>query len=360
MSSTTTADPQQQWPADDITHILTDVEPAVFIDRDNTLIHNDGDLGDPDAVKLKRGVAEGLMALRMAGFRLIVITNQGGVARGAYSEADVDAVHQRIAGVVEEQAQQQPVIDRFYYCPYHPDGAVEEYRRDHPWRKPHPGMLLQAARDMNLDLASSWLIGDQGRDVQAGRAAGCRTILIGEDEQVVREQRPTAAVADFAAAVELILRQTTRERPVTNGASGETMATATTTKRGRKGKRSQSSSAEDADPAVETRAAPPATGGTPPEGHTPSRRPAREAGDTALEPLRRTMVELTEELRTQRQRQAEFTPLKMAAGLCQLLVLLLALLGLLQINEPSVMMGWLGYAVLMQLVTITLLLFESR
>ena len=158
------------------------MDTAVFLDRDNTLIANDGDLGDPEEVHLLRGVAEGLRTLREAGYRLVVVSNQGGVARGAFTEDDVDAVHQKIATLVDRGASGQDVINRFYYCPYHPEATVEEYRRDHPWRKPQPGMLLQAARDMNLDLARSWIIGDQPRDVEAGRAAGCHTMLLTRDD----------------------------------------------------------------------------------------------------------------------------------------------------------------------------------
>lgn len=302
------------------------VDAAVFLDRDNTLIHNDGDLGDPDKVRLKDGVAEGLKALRVAGYRLVVITNQGGVARGRYTEADVDAVNQRIATEVEQVTKQRPLIDRFYYCPYHPDGEIEEYRRDHPWRKPHPGMLLQAARDLNIDLSTSWVIGDQLRDVQAGRTAGCRTIMICEDEQLIRQCKPTAAVADFAAAVELIMKQTAEERPLPNGASLGTGGPKTLRQPG-------------------MRAGAPAD--------------VMDGSDGAQQ-LRRTMLELTEELRTARQRRAEFTPLKMAAGFCQLLVLLMALLGLLQLSNPSALMSWMGFAILMQLFTVTLLLVDSR
>lgn len=129
------------------------MRPAIFLDRDNTLIANEGDLGDPARVQLREGVADGLRSLRQAGYSLIVVTNQGGVARGRFSEADVDAVHQRIAELVDEATSAQGLIERFYYCPYHPEGTVPEYQREHPWRKPQPGMLLQAARDLDLDLA---------------------------------------------------------------------------------------------------------------------------------------------------------------------------------------------------------------
>ncbi len=170
--------------------ILSSVEPAVFIDRDNTLIANDGDLGDPEQVRLLDGAGEALRLLRDAGLRLVVITNQGGVARGRFTEANVHAVHRRIEELLETEGSS---VDGFYFCPFHPEGTVPEYRREHPWRKPQPGMLLQAARDLQLDLQRSWMIGDQDRDVVAGHAAGCRTILIRH------EGRDTAAAATGTA-----------------------------------------------------------------------------------------------------------------------------------------------------------------
>jgi D-glycero-D-manno-heptose 1,7-bisphosphate phosphatase len=162
---------------------LRELDPAmrraIFLDRDNTLIANDGDLGDPRRVALLRGAAAAVSSLRGLGYAIVVVTNQGGVARGKYSEADVDAVNYRIAELVKKTS--GAVIDRFYYCPYHPEATIEDYRRDHPWRKPAPGMLLQASRDMDIDLVNSWMIGDQVRDVAAGQAAGTRTIYLTGD-----------------------------------------------------------------------------------------------------------------------------------------------------------------------------------
>jgi|GEM_PF-251193 len=149
---------------------------AVFLDRDNTIIHNDGDLGDPAQVRLIQGAASAIASLKGLNYRIIVVTNQGGVARGKFTEADVDRVNERINELI--RANSGVFIDRFYYCPYHPEGTVDRYRRDHPWRKPRPGMLLQAARDLGLDLRQSWMIGDQMRDVQAGFSAGVVPILL--------------------------------------------------------------------------------------------------------------------------------------------------------------------------------------
>lgn len=153
---------------------------AAFLDRDNTIIRNDGDLGDPTKVQLIQGAAAAIASLCGLGYRIIVVTNQGGVARGKYTEEDVAKVHDRIAQLVDEKAN-GATIDAFYYCPFHPEGTVEKYKREHEDRKPQPGMLIKAAEDFNLDLAQSWMIGDQMRDVEAGLAAGCRTILLKSD-----------------------------------------------------------------------------------------------------------------------------------------------------------------------------------
>ena len=166
----------------DLTHHFLHVRypfvmtPAVFLDRDNTLIAGDGDLGDPNEVGLLQGAASAVASLRGLGFAVVVITNQGGVARGQYGEKDVEACNSRLNELIHQTS--GACIDRFYYCPYHPHGNVPQYKREHPWRKPGPGMILQGADDLDIDLTRSWTIGDQLRDVQAGVAAGTRTILL--------------------------------------------------------------------------------------------------------------------------------------------------------------------------------------
>lgn len=161
------------------------MDAAVFLDRDNTIIRNDGDLGDPEQVELMQGAASAIASLCGLGFKIVVVTNQGGVARGKYREQDVEAVNERVRAVVAATCTGAR-IDRFYFCPYHPEATVSRYRQEHPWRKPQPGMLLAAAADMNLDLSRSWMIGDQMRDIEAGQAAGVRTILLSEDPSALK------------------------------------------------------------------------------------------------------------------------------------------------------------------------------
>jgi D-glycero-D-manno-heptose 1,7-bisphosphate phosphatase len=295
--------------------MLVTVRAAVFLDRDNTLIANDGDLGDPNQVRLLDGVAGGIRALRDAGFRIVVITNQGGVARGVFTEDDVQAVNEQLSRLVDEQAGAGGLIDRVYYCPYHPEGVISAYRREHPWRKPHSGMLLQAAHDLQLDLARSWMIGDQPRDIRAGQSAGCRTVLLGQLGDEPPDLRPTACAGCFLDAVGIVLDRV-----------------------------------DDADrPAPATAAPPPAaSSGTDPATGNP------------LEPLRRAVTDLADELRSARQRRAEFTALKMAASVCQLLALALLVPGLLQLRDTDAYLRWMAGAAFMQLLTITFLLVEQR
>jgi D-glycero-D-manno-heptose 1,7-bisphosphate phosphatase len=148
---------------------------AVFFDRDGTLIEDPGYLNHPDQVNLLDGAAEVLKELKLLGYRAVVVTNQSGVARGIVSEEMLGRIHERLGELL---AQKGAALDGIYYCPYHPEGVIPKYRQDSDWRKPAPGMLLAAAEEMEIDLTRSWVIGDSSRDVEAGRRAGCRTILL--------------------------------------------------------------------------------------------------------------------------------------------------------------------------------------
>ena len=184
------------------------VNPAVFLDRDNTLIANDGDLGNPADLLLLDGVPEAILRLRNAGFKIVVVTNQGGVARGQFTEDDVQLLHTELARLIDAHAKNRGLIDRFYYCPFHPQGQLLEYRREHPWRKPQPGMLLQAAEDLDLELSKSWMIGDQDRDIESGKAAGCRTVLINPNSDASEKGEADHLADDLRGAAQIILAAT--------------------------------------------------------------------------------------------------------------------------------------------------------
>ena len=148
---------------------------AIFLDRDGTIIEDPGYLSHPEQVNLLDGAAEALNELRAMGYKVVVVSNQSGIARGILSENDLEEIHDRLRQLLAEKG---AYLDQIYYCPYHPDGVVPKYRKESDWRKPNPGMLLAAADEMGIDLSQSWSIGDSSRDVEAGLRAGCKTILI--------------------------------------------------------------------------------------------------------------------------------------------------------------------------------------
>jgi len=150
-------------------------DKAIFLDRDDTLIEDPGYINSPEQVKLLDGVAEALIELKALGYKLVVVTNQSSVARGIVSEKVLGEIHNRLEQLLEEK---KAFLDRIYYCPYHPDGAVKKYRKESDFRKPNPGMLLKAAEEMGLDLGQSWCVGNSISDMEAGLRAGCKTILI--------------------------------------------------------------------------------------------------------------------------------------------------------------------------------------
>lgn len=150
--------------------------PAIFFDRDNTLIIGTEYLGDPAQVELMPGAATAAARARKLGYATVVVSNQSGVARGYFDEATVQAVNQRMEDLLlAENA--DAIIDREEYCPFHPQGSIERYAIESDLRKPKPGMIFKAAHALALDLRNSWMIGDAPRDIEAGAAAGCRTIL---------------------------------------------------------------------------------------------------------------------------------------------------------------------------------------
>jgi D,D-heptose 1,7-bisphosphate phosphatase len=173
--------------------------PAVFFDRDNTLIANAGYLGDPRRVTLLAGAADAVAAVRTLGYAIVIFSNQSGVARGYFTEDAVHAVNKRIEKLLR-LSNNRAVIDRHEFCPDHPTAVVLRYRRDGNRRKPNPGMILDAADALALDLSASWVIGDAPRDIAAGKAAGCRTIWFRDPTAKPSPDSAGNAEPDFVVA----------------------------------------------------------------------------------------------------------------------------------------------------------------
>lgn len=183
---------------------------AIFLDRDDTIIEDPGYISSPDQVKLLQFASSAISDFRKMGYKLVVISNQSGIARGIITEQALGQIHEKLKQLLGEQ---NAYLDRIYYCPYHPDGVIQKYRKDSDWRKPKPGMLLAAAKEMNLNLSDSWMIGNTYQDVAAGKAAGCRTILIKQYLKLpVKKQGdpdPDFEAVNLREAVNIIKRQTT-------------------------------------------------------------------------------------------------------------------------------------------------------
>jgi D-glycero-D-manno-heptose 1,7-bisphosphate phosphatase len=179
---------------------------AVFFDKDGTLVEDVPYNVDPDRIRLAPGAAEGLPLLVEAGFKLVVVSNQSGVARGMFEEKALVAVERRLKELLG--ALGVPLAG-FYYCPHHPQGQLAQYAVACECRKPAPGMIRRAATELGLDVTRSWLVGDILDDIEAGHRAGCRTVLIDNGHETVwqwrPERRPDVLAADLRQAARSIL-----------------------------------------------------------------------------------------------------------------------------------------------------------
>lgn len=179
---------------------------AVFLDKDGTLIQDVPYNVDPNLIRWCDGAIEALHQLHTAGYKLFVITNQSGVARGYFEETALVDVERHLT---QELARFGIPLAGFYYCPHHPEGTIAQYAMNCSCRKPQPGLILRAAADHGVDLSKSWFIGDILHDVEAGRSAGCRTMLIDNGNETEWELSPKRLphhlVSDLEMAARIIL-----------------------------------------------------------------------------------------------------------------------------------------------------------
>jgi D-glycero-D-manno-heptose 1,7-bisphosphate phosphatase len=186
---------------------MMEKRPAIFLDRDGTLNIEKHYLHLARDWEWIPGAQEALIRLKSAGYLLVVISNQAGIARGYYRASDLLELH---TWVNQQLAPLHAAIDAFYFCPHHPDFTEGEC----DCRKPVPGLILRAAQEWNIDLSRSWMIGDKLSDVQAGFAAGCSNILVrtGYGAKVSPDELPkdTVIANDLAAAAEHVTNRTDR------------------------------------------------------------------------------------------------------------------------------------------------------
>jgi D-glycero-D-manno-heptose 1,7-bisphosphate phosphatase len=189
------------------------MRPAVFLDRDGTIIEERGYLDRLDLLELYSFTADAIRLLNRAGYATVVITNQGAIGRGIIDEPFLHQVH---AAIDERLAEGNAKIDRYYFCPHHPDAIVPELRAKCTCRKPAPGMIEQACRELSLDPARSVMVGDRRLDVAAGRGAGTRAVLVRTGHGVHEEAmphgdaHPDAILNNLMEAVGWILRTSSR------------------------------------------------------------------------------------------------------------------------------------------------------
>jgi len=191
--------------------------PAIFLDRDGTLIVAREWLRAADAMELIPDVAAALRSLRTAGFRLVVLTNQPVIARGEATEADVATIHRRLQWEIGKQG---AYLDAIYVCPHHPDrgfpGERPELKIECQCRKPATGLLERACRDLSIDPTASWMVGDETRDIEMARRGGLRSILVRTGKAGLDHKFhciPDFVVDDLPAAVTMILEKAPATAP---------------------------------------------------------------------------------------------------------------------------------------------------
>lgn len=180
--------------------------PAVFLDRDGTVIIDKNYLSDPDGVELIPGTAEAIKKLNAAGYLCVIITNQSGIGRGYFTEEDYNAVHQQMLTLLHEQG---ATLHAAYHCPLTPLKGESGNEIEQHLRKPSPGMLQLAAQEHPIDLSSSFMVGDRPSDIIAGHRAGCQTqFLIQSDfsnTPASLEDINYQTVSDLKQVAEIIL-----------------------------------------------------------------------------------------------------------------------------------------------------------
>lgn len=179
---------------------------AVFLDRDGTIVEDVGYMNSPDQIRFIHGSIEAIKKLNEAGYKVVVITNQAGVARGLITEDMLQTIDKTLHKWILNGGAH---LDGIYYCPHHPEHGVYPYKQVCECRKPHPGLIKRAHRDLDIDLSQSFMIGDKATDVEAGRSAGTKTVFVlsgrGKQEKARLNGKPDHIADNLLAAVKWVL-----------------------------------------------------------------------------------------------------------------------------------------------------------
>jgi D-glycero-D-manno-heptose 1,7-bisphosphate phosphatase len=182
------------------------VNKAVFLDRDGTIVEDIGYMNSPDQIQFIPGAIEAIKKLNQAGYKVVVITNQAGVARGLITEDMLQTIDKTLHKFILNGGAH---LDGLYYCPHHPEHGTYPYKQACECRKPHPGLIKRAHRDLDVDLSRSFMIGDKATDVEAGKRAGTKTILVlsgrGLQEKNRLKDTPDKIADNLGQAVDWIL-----------------------------------------------------------------------------------------------------------------------------------------------------------
>ncbi len=333
---------------------------AIFLDRDDTLIKDTGYLNHPDQVRLIEGVAKSLVELKNMGYKLIVVTNQSAIARGIITEKVLDDIHQRLQTLLSAKGAQ---LDGIYYCPYHPDGVIPKYRSESDERKPNPGMILRAAKEMDIDLSSSWLIGNSDRDIEAGQRAGCRSILIIKRSRLIQIRikgpQPDFQAVNMKEAINIIKkhRRLSARSQVKRTAAVKASKNEEILEKPVRKKITRRRPAVREEVTAEQR---PSTEQKPNARQKPSNEAGSQANGEQL--LDGVIKELKTMQRTER--YGEFSLARLIAGVLQIVVVFCLLISLWLLMEPNrnneLILITLGFAAVIQLMTLSFYIMRER
>ncbi|MHC5076371.1 MAG: D-glycero-alpha-D-manno-heptose-1,7-bisphosphate 7-phosphatase [Planctomycetota bacterium] len=314
-------------------------DKAIFLDRDNTLIDDPGYINDPDQVKLLEGVPEALSQLRSLGYKLVITSNQSGVARGIVTEEVLRKIHVRLEQLLEKQG---VYLDKIYYCPYHPDGVIKKYRRESDLRKPNPGMLIKASEEMNLDMHESWAIGDSSRDIEAGLKAGCKTILIEPPSEEIGlsqdEIRADFKAVNIREAVNIIKKYMRVEKEDMQSEKTEEIK-------------------EDSQPKVKKE---------PQQPVTVMSQQVIKSQESQMQSSEELLLSILEQLKNMQRQEmfGEFSIMRFFAGMVQIIVLFCLLLCVWLLMSPTrqdnVIFITLGFAMVLQMMSLSFYIIQGR